>query len=632
VSATWVLLAVYALFAAVVALARDTGMAGWLPSVVLLSLAALRQRAGTRAGVAWALLPVFCIPLLYAQVGPLVARSAMHDAPVLAFERRLFGDPSHAWAMRWPSNALSTVLHASYLSYYAIIFLPPILLAWRRERAALERTSLALTIAFIVACVGFVLWPVEGPRYDPHPATAPAANAARDAVLAILHRFSSRGAAFPSSHVSIAVVQTIIAWRTQPRVAVVLTVLTFGLAFGAVYGGFHYLVDVVAGAGVGVAVASLVLLRTRQSTCWLPRGMRRSAPALFLAAISLTACATAPSHQHRFYRSLPYGTERQFNPISEIVNEGFDLLRSDDADRRVFGLPYGAEWKNLVSTVRDPRRDFGQYGYGYWARHELFPLTYKNHAGGQWVPNYQFHLIGSGMVSARMTEWYEQRGVSHPAVWSATTMMVAHVLNEMTERPNPHSQDAATDLLIFDPLGILLFRLDRVQRLASGPLQLTNWPMQPSLTFPGKTIENVGQEFIVRFRIPKTTNWSALYMFGVSTQLGVSRDVGGGNKISIGAGADAVENPVADSTKDARTVILKPKAGIYCDRNGSLLMSIVARRGYESLATFNMYPGAVFGSRMPFGVWLSPVRGGKLRWGIASSWGLGIAGGPTTRH
>ncbi len=644
-SATWVLLAAYAVFAGAIAIARGAGVAGWMPSIALLLLVALRQRA-LRTGVqgaavarespiGWELLPVFCIPLLYAQVGPLLTHSAMHDAAILAVEERWFGDPSHTWAERWPSPALSMWFHASYLSYYVIIFVPPSLLAYKRQRAALELTSLALTSVFVVACVGFVLWPVEGPRYHPTAAAEPESNAVRQAVLEILQRFSSRGAAFPSSHASVSVVQTLVAWRTQPRVALVLTVLTIGLALGAVYGGFHYLIDVVAGATTGVVIAWLVLFRTQIASRLrkvATPDSQRSALALSLFLLGLSACATAPTNQHRFYNSLPYGTERQFNPASEIINEGFDLLRSDDADRRVFQLPYRTEWSNLVSTLRDPRRDFGQYGWGYWAKHELFPLTYKNHAGGQWVPNYQFHLIGSGMVSARMAEWFDQRGVPHPVLWSTVTMFASHMLNEMTEHPNPHSQDSATDLLIFDPLGILLYRLDRVQRLASGPLKITNWLMQPSLTFPGKTIENVGQEFVVRFRIPKTTNWSALYMFGVSTQLGISRDVGGGNKLSLAAGADAVDTPVVDSARDARTVILKPKVGIFYDRNGSLLMSLVARRGYESLATFNMYPGAVFGDRVPFGLWLSPVRGGKLRFGIAGTWGLGIATGPTTRR
>lgn len=132
-----------------------------------------------------------------------------------------------------------------------------------------------------------------------------------------------------------------------------------------------------------------------------------------------------------FYTRRPYGTERQFNPISQILNEGFDLLRSSDADRRVLALPYGVTARNLTRSLTTPGAIISGYGPWRYVRNELLPLSLKAGGGGQWVPNYQFHLLGSGMVSARMTEWFTQHGVSHPAWWSFATMTTSHVLNEM---------------------------------------------------------------------------------------------------------------------------------------------------------------------------------------------------------
>ena len=42
-----------------------------------------------------------------------------------------------------------------------------------------------------------------------------------------------------------------------------LSVLTTLLAFGAVYGGFHYAIDVIAGAGVGLALGLALSFATR---------------------------------------------------------------------------------------------------------------------------------------------------------------------------------------------------------------------------------------------------------------------------------------------------------------------------------------------------------------------------------
>ena len=358
-----------------------------------------------------------------------------------------------------------------------------------------------------------------------------------------------------------------------------------------------------------------------------------------LVIVPFAACATAhkaaallaPADAKRFYSSRGYGTERQFNPVTEIVNEGFDLLRGDDADRRLFALPYSEEATHLRVALFNPGKTWKQYGLSRWSRHELFPLSLKQGGGGQWIPNYQFHLLGSGMVSARMTEWFEQRGVPHAVLWSALTMTAAHMLNEMTERPVPFSEDAITDLLIFDPAGLLLFRLDAVQKLFSGPLQLTNWPLQPSITFPGKTLENVGQEFVLRFKLPRSTNWRVLYIFGVSTLGGLSRNIGNGRSISIAAGANA-QVRIINVESDIRTVTFTPMAGVFYDREGSLLMSLVARKATDAYATLNVYPGAVIGRRLPFGFWTSIGQSGNARLGIVSSWGLGVARGAARAH
>ena len=125
-------------------------------------------------------------------------------------------------------------------------------------------------------------------------------DAARQFARMLLARFSARGTAFPSSHVSITVVQTAILWRWQRPVAPLAACLSIGLAGGAVYGGFHYLTDVLAGIALGSLVAWLVVFRAPG----LP--MRWRTGLLALAALGITGCASA-APSHRFYSALPYG-------------------------------------------------------------------------------------------------------------------------------------------------------------------------------------------------------------------------------------------------------------------------------------------------------------------------------------
>jgi membrane-associated phospholipid phosphatase len=85
----------------------------------------------------------------------------------------------------------------------------------------------------------------------------------RRLAVAILASGSSRGAAFPSSHMAISAAQAVIAWRWQPRVGAVLSIVALLVGLGAVYGGFHYGADMVAGAVIGLVIAVAILARTK---------------------------------------------------------------------------------------------------------------------------------------------------------------------------------------------------------------------------------------------------------------------------------------------------------------------------------------------------------------------------------
>ncbi len=358
--------------------------------------------------------------------------------------------------------------------------------------------------------------------------------------------------------------------------------------------------------------------------------------AIVAIAFALGACAEAPSPTGgpapRFYTGRDYGSEAQFNPLSEIVNEGFDITQSNDQDRHVFKRDYAIGAHNVWESVLHAPATWDSYGVSRAARNEWFPLTTANSTGGgAWVPNYEYHLIGSGMVSVRMAEWYAQHGASHSVALSVATLMTAHFINEVLENgvSRTANEDAVTDLLIFDPAGILLWRVDAVQRLFSGPLQLTNWPGQPSIDIASGTLENVGQQFVLRARLPGTTHWMALYDFGLSTLAGLSYEKSNGDAISVAAGVDAIANPVVDAQTGAKGATLRFKGGVFYDRKGSLLGSLqVGSRNDDAVVNVNIYPAVLGSWRHAPGVWLQVPRAGGVRFGLASRWGIGIGHGP----
>ena len=69
-------------------------------------------------------------------------------------------------------------------------------------------------------------------------------------------RGGARGGAFPSAHVSGAVVVSLVAWRHQRRLAYVLVPITGSVIIATVYGRFHYVLDTLAGAALAIAVVA----------------------------------------------------------------------------------------------------------------------------------------------------------------------------------------------------------------------------------------------------------------------------------------------------------------------------------------------------------------------------------------
>jgi membrane-associated phospholipid phosphatase len=212
-------------------------------------------------------LPLLLVPLLYAELPAVTdglaggASATFRDTTVIRWDAALFGTLSRDVAARAPWPALSELLHLCYLSYYAIIYVPPALLWLRRGAAgrddAFAESVLGVTLAFAACFAAFALFPVQGPWYEwPAPAAVPD-GPVRAVVEQILRAGSSRGTAFPSSHVAVATAQALLALVHQRGVGAVTAALAAGLAVGAVYGGFHYAIDVAAGAAVGGAAAAL---------------------------------------------------------------------------------------------------------------------------------------------------------------------------------------------------------------------------------------------------------------------------------------------------------------------------------------------------------------------------------------
>ncbi len=188
------------------------------------------------------------------------------DAHFIAADQRLFGfQPSIEFMDRLPHLWISEIFYAAYFSYYVMIAGVGLALFVRNRRQFFHYVSV-ISFMFYVCYLIYIALPVMGPRaffreidgfrlpdaiqaYAGEP-TYPAAikpGLFRQTVVWIYRHFEGPGAAFPSSHVAVAIGTAWFSFRYLRR----LRWWHFGdvvlLCASTVYCRYHYVVDVMAG-------------------------------------------------------------------------------------------------------------------------------------------------------------------------------------------------------------------------------------------------------------------------------------------------------------------------------------------------------------------------------------------------
>jgi membrane-associated phospholipid phosphatase len=202
--------------------------------------------------------PLILFPLLYKEVEVLAAFMGNWrlTAAIPAWESALFaGQPSLYLSERLAFVPLSEYLHFCYLSY--VIVIPSVTAYWyfSGRRAAFGELLLLLSTVLLGSYLFFILLPVDSPYYLSQRLGPPlSGHFFFDLVHQMSDRGGARGGAFPSAHVSGAVVVILVAWRHQRWLAYLLAPISGGLLFATVYGRFHYVLDTLAGGSLAIAV------------------------------------------------------------------------------------------------------------------------------------------------------------------------------------------------------------------------------------------------------------------------------------------------------------------------------------------------------------------------------------------
>jgi len=301
-------------------------------------------------------------------------------------------------------------------------------------------------------------------------------------------------------------------------------------------------------------------------------------------------------HADYFYQRRVYGSEAIFHPFLWVINSGFFTLQIDNRANKVFKIQYAAGGKNVLWNLRHPVRALNKYGWKNFITAELIPTSLKKEKA-QWAPNYFGHLLGGGIAYRKNLAWYRAQRCAHPVRAALLTQAASSLLNEIVENNGYRgvNVDPLADLLIFEPLGILLFGLGKVENYCGENLDVAYWPMQPALDPFSGALENAGHGFVFKYKPRYSGRVGIFYYFGIQGMAGLSYQAAAGRSFSLALGVAAKYLQPVDAEAEARslTATLARVAGFFYDQNNSLLFSCLVSPETRYKVRLNFYPGVV---------------------------------------
>jgi membrane-associated phospholipid phosphatase len=227
--------------------------------------------------------PIALVVLLFRVTGLVLAavNPRRADAALASVDASLFSDLVAAWrgALGRPAW-LTDGACILYLSFYALPVVMAVALYRGQRRRDFDAFVFDIVATFLVSFVGYIALPTSGPRL---PRTMElewlGGTGVTEASMWFLHAVEGNELdAFPSGHTAVSLVCVALGWRLFPPWRLPLVGAAAGIVFSTVYLSLHYVVDLVAGALLALAMPVLLpMLRGAFSAPCLPSTERASA-------------------------------------------------------------------------------------------------------------------------------------------------------------------------------------------------------------------------------------------------------------------------------------------------------------------------------------------------------------------
>lgn len=304
-----------------------------------------------------------------------------------------------------------------------------------------------------------------------------------------------------------------------------------------------------------------------------------------LTLLTLLLFISHSASAENYYEPKNYGSDSLYNPFSNFLSYTFDVLQLPDN----FGTANFLNNSDKVFTnLSNPNQAIeNEGGWNRFINRQVFPINsdYPNESYAA-LPNYALHLLGGGMVYRKDLEWFRKNDYQYAATTAITLAMTAEFIQEVLEKNTTADDDEIADIFIFRPLGIALFHNDKVASFIMKHLDPAIWGSLQGISINQPKIINPGIHYIYRPPITQYKNARLFLYTGLNNMIGFSHKLNPQDSFSWATGL-ATQRIDASLAQQAE---LKHSAGIFYDRNKSLLASLIFNDTGGNRFRLNLYP------------------------------------------
>ncbi len=305
-----------------------------------------------------------------------------------------------------------------------------------------------------------------------------------------------------------------------------------------------------------------------------------------------------------FYFQQDYGSESQFGPLNVWLNVGLVVPGRLGTQPQLDEIDYAKGWQQVRSSLRNQEDVIEESGGTQSALDkEFIPFA---HPSGAWLPNYFLHLLGEGMLSRKLQEYYLSQPNSTPMqakIKAILTLVAAQTTNEVVEYELPWEQrlDPMADFY-FNLAGIIAFSFDEVARLLSNEaVDYYYWPGQPIIDVQDGALFNQGEQYYFRSGLGFDGSYQLAIISGMpATGAGLAYKLDATDHLSVMFATDvSVSHPnekvealerKKDFTASEIAELYNRSLNVYWDRKGSLMGALAVSYDPFYQVSLNVYP------------------------------------------